>query len=162
MTFDEEPPSGDLPLDEDVLAFLDFLNQEPPYEAIGRVIHAGSDLDAGLFALCRHYGVQHDKAVHMRIAGRVELLTKKSGLPVGVLERIAPAMENRNVLAHGTWLNTPGGIQAFMKPEKAAPDKLRGPVVDADVLEEWRAELQDLADIVRSHYLAAIAGGAAN
>lgn len=133
---------------------IDFLSKEPPYAAIGKVIHAGADLDSGMFALCKHYGLPHEKAWRKDIAERVKWLKANTPAPADVLDKVDGAMANRNLLAHGTWIRVKDK-QGFIKHKKDDPDNLHGQIVDEDILETWRSELQNLADAIRSYYLTA-------
>ena len=144
----------DLPGLEDVQWFMNFLAEEPPYEAIGKVIHAGADLESGIFSLCTHYGLTHAKAWRKDVAERVKWLKNNTPLDSSILDRVAPAVEKRNLLAHGTWIRFKDK-RGFLKYEKEDPGNLRGQLVDADVLEDWRSDLQDLADYMTSQYLQA-------
>ncbi|MGB7447582.1 MAG: hypothetical protein WA892_00480 [Ornithinimicrobium sp.] len=131
---------------------IDSLSEEPPYAAIGKVIHAGADLESGMFALCTCYGLPHEKTWRKDVAERVKWLKANSPVPADVLDRVEQAVIQRNLLAHGTWIRVKGE-RGFVKHEKADPDHLHGQIVDATILEEWRSELQDLADAITSHHL---------
>ena len=144
----------DLPDPEDMQWFMDFLSERPPYEAIGKVIHAGSDLESGMFSLCTHYGLDHAKAWRKDVSERAKWLKNNTPMDAAILDRVGPAVENRNLLAHGTWIRFKDQ-RGFLKHEKDDPENLRGQLVDADILEGWRSELQELADYMTSHYLVA-------
>lgn len=150
---DHDPDNAqNLPGPEDMQWFMDFLSEEPPYEAIGKVIHAGADLESGMFTLCTHYGLTHAKAWRKDIAERVKWLRNNTPMDADILNRVVPAVENRNLLAHGTWIRF-RDRRGFLKHDKDEPENLRGQLVDSKILEDWRSELQDLADYMTSHYL---------
>lgn len=141
--------SGDLPDEADIQAFLDFLSKEPPYEAIGRVIHAASDLETGIFQLCRSQGLAHDKAYRKDAGARVKWLKVNSSVDHAILDRVMPALKRRNLLAHGQWLHAKGS-DVFVKIEKDRPDHLVGEKVDEKILKQWCDELRELADYTTS------------
>lgn len=148
-----------LPNEDDMQSLLDFLSEEPPYAAIGRIVHAAADLESGVFSLCTQYGLAHDKAWRKSIEERVKWLKVNSPVPHETLDRIVDSVKNRNLLAHGTWIRV-RDQRGFIKHVKDDPEHLRGTVVTEELLEGWRAELQDLADAMTSYYLMARDKGA--
>jgi hypothetical protein len=144
--------TDDLPDQEDIQSFLDFLSKEPPYEAIGRVIHAAADLETGIFQLCRSRGLAHDKVYRKDAGERVKWLKVNSSLDHAILDRVGAALQRRNLLAHGQWLHVKGS-DIFVKIEKDQPDHLVGENVDEKILKQWCDELRELADYTVSAYL---------
>lgn len=145
---------GDVASANEIEDLIDFLSEEPPYAAIGRVIHAGADLESGIFTLCKHYGLSHAKAWRKDVAERVKWLKKNSPVPTDVLDKVEDTVRHRNLLAHGTWIRVKNE-RGFIKHEKNDPDQLHGRIVNEAILDEWRTELQDLADAMTSYYLIA-------
>jgi hypothetical protein len=139
---------------DDIDELIAYLSEEPPYAAIGKVIHAGADLESGIVSLCKQYGLPHKKVWQKDVAERVKWLKENSPVPADVLDEVEPAVRNRNLLAHGTWIRVKSQ-RGFIKHDKNDPDHLHGQIVSEAILEEWRAKLQDLADAITSHYLMA-------
>lgn len=131
---------------------IEFLSEQPPYAAIGKVIHAGADLEHGLITLCRHYGLAHKAIFRKSMRERVEWLREYTPADGDMLDRVLPAVQKRNLLAHGMWIRV-RNQRAFIKHDKDDAENLRGEIATEQSLEEWRAELQDVADFMTSHHL---------
>lgn len=134
--------------------FVEYLTRQPPYEAIGKVIHAGSDVDMGVHAMCETYGRPWPASFGQSVQQRVGYLFASSDLAKDVLQRVQPAMKRRNLLAHGTWLNLHHRGEGFVTHVAETTD-LRGELISDEVLEAWYRDLQDIADYFTSRYLEA-------
>lgn len=128
--------------------FSDWLDQTPPYEAVGRVIIEGARLSLGLLEFCVKQGASRAEVSKWGAAQSMRFL-RKNGIDSDWLTRCERALENRNALAHGVWFNAFGRGEAFIKHTRGS-ESLSGPVVNDSILREWSDALSGLADEVEA------------
>ena len=126
-----------LPSEDDMQSFLDFLSEEPPNAAIGRIVHAAADLESGMFSLSTQYGLAHDKAWRKSIEERVKWLTVNSPVPHETLDRDRRRGEEPK-LTGARHVDSRSDQRGFIKHVKDDSEHLHGTVVTEERLEGWR------------------------
>ncbi|MDO8122664.1 hypothetical protein Q6346_15250, partial [Isoptericola sp. b490] len=132
-----------------VVELIRWLEMSPPYEAIGQVVVAAAELELHLIGLALDLGLPAEKAWFRD--KRAKYLKSSKALPGDILERIGRSFERRDLIVHGVWINRFGRGEAFARLDRAAlGKKLRGSRVSRDDLDDLRAELAKLADLVEA------------
>lgn len=126
-----------------------YLEERPPYEAVGRVVVAAAELELNLIGLSLDLGIDPKRAWYRD--KRRKFLRQSSELPTDVLDRIDASAEGRDLVSHGVWLNLLERGQAFLRPDKESlGENLRGQLVTLDDLAAWSQQLLGLNAIVET------------
>ena len=126
---------------------IKYLDEEPPYEAVGRVVVAAAELELNLIGLALDLGIEPKMAWYRD--KRTQFLRRSGALRDDVLARIAASTESRDLLSHGVWMNLMSRGQAFLRADKESlGQNLRGRLVTPEDLSSWRYELLELVSVV--------------
>jgi hypothetical protein len=99
---------------------IECLVRTPPHELVGRIILDGSRLEIGPRVLAEKDGADRTKALKLKSVNCFASL-REQGVEPSLLDRCFAAIENRNLVAHGTWMNLLGKGEALIRPHRESP-----------------------------------------
>ena len=133
--------------DDDINA-LNWMDRQPPYEGIGRVIIEGSSVEYELRMLGENKEATWSKWLTANPSDLVARLGT-CGVDSDLLDRTSQALGRRNLVAHGSWLNLIDRGEVIVKQDRASGD-FKGLVVTSEKLLTWATELAGIAQELRS------------